>query len=173
MSTANFYTVITGRIVQGHELGNDGQDASGAIFTVAHKIETLHNLGITHVLNLHDMRQVPGFTYHHAPLVDNKQDDKPVEWFKDCLDWVLPLLVTPEPRLYFHCVAGVARSSAITYAVLRALGVPPKFARDLPESRPGFEPVYLGSAERAVRQLGYVRDCERGAIQPWIDWNIS
>lgn len=172
LGTPNFYTAITGRIVQGHELGNDGQDASGLVFTVEGKAQTLRDLGITHILNLHDGREIPGFIYHHAPLVDNKLDDKPVEWFKDCLDWVLPLLATPEPRFYFHCVAGVARSSAITYAVMRALGVPEKFARDLPEARPGFEPVYLGSAERAVRALGYVKDVPRGACQPWIDWTV-
>lgn len=169
---SNFYTVITGRIVQGHELSNAGQDASGLVFTVEGKAETLRSLGITHILNLHDEREIPGFTYHHAPMIDDKIDEKPVEWFANCLAWVLPLLATPEPRFYFHCVAGVARSSAVTYAVMRALGVPEKFARMMPESRPGFEPIYLGSAERAVRALGYVKDVPQGTLQPWADWEV-
>jgi hypothetical protein len=153
---SSFYTVITGRIVQGHELCN-ATAADGEVWTPEAKLEALRGLRITHVLNLNDGRYwgESGFLYHFAPLADDKQDDKPVEWFKDCLEFVLPLLAQPTPRFYFHCVAGVARSSAITYAVLRAVGVPAEMARSLPEVRPGFEPVYLGSAERAVRELGY------------------
>jgi len=150
-----FWTVVTGRIVQGHEVCSETK-ADGENWTPEAKQDVLKSLGVTHILNLHDGRYWPdsGFLYHFVPLVDDKQDDKPVSWFKDCLDFILPLLPNPAVRVYIHCVAGVARSSAITYAVLRAVGVPAEMARALPEKRPGFEPVYLGSQSERFANSG-------------------
>src|ERR1700728_318721 len=131
---SDFYTCVTHRILQSQHPCFD-TDSDGQYWSVEAKRNVLLSLGVTHILNVANDACLDGpFQYKCLPMIDDKLPDKPVEWFKECLDWTLPLLVTPEPILLIHCMSGVARSSAITYAILRALGLSPRIARACPES---------------------------------------
>ncbi|MFD9107046.1 hypothetical protein [Streptomyces bottropensis] len=59
-------------------------------------------------------------------------------------------------RLYCHCAAGVNRSPAAAYAILRSRGWEPATARArILTRRPEARPRYFDDAERCLRELGF------------------
>lgn len=152
---ASFYTQVGERLYQGHELANDGTDSEGETWTVERKTKTLQDLGVTHILNLHDQREVPGFIYAHVPIIDDKSHVKPLELIWQAAEFGLNAIQSGG-TLYVHCVAGVARSSAITYAILRLQGHSIQDSFNSIAKRPGFESIYISAAEDAVRRAQWV-----------------
>jgi predicted protein tyrosine phosphatase len=67
--------------------------------------------------------------------------------------WALAALrADPRSRVLVHCSAGVHRSSAMAYALLRAMGVGAHDAwRNIRRARPVVKDRYLRDAEGAVR----------------------
>jgi hypothetical protein len=111
--------------------------------------------GITHVLDCR-LREGGGALYegtaikhlHNATADDGKP--KPEEWFRKGVGFSLTALAIPNSRILIHCALGVARGPSMTYAVLRALGLPPEKAIDLiKKARPLASVKYREDADRA------------------------
>lgn len=59
--------------------------------------------------------------YRFNPTVDDMKP-KPVEFWRNSLQFAMALLAVPGNVLYVHCESGSSRSSATVYCILRAWG---------------------------------------------------
>jgi hypothetical protein len=100
--------------------------------------------------------KLPTIQYLWNPTADDGQHPKPAAWFGRSLDFVLPLLAKPKHRMYIHCSAGVNRGPSTLFAVLLAIGLPPKVAEAMiRNARPQVGLAYKQDAIGAVSMLGY------------------
>jgi protein-tyrosine phosphatase len=121
-------------------------------------VASLRAAGVTHVLNVSSTslaylyRGTPIQEYY-VPTEDDRRP-KPPEWFWKGIAAARTALGLSDGKLLVHCAAGVHRSPAMAYAVLRAvLGVGPSDAWGcIRRARPQARPLYLKWAEHAVRQ---------------------
>jgi hypothetical protein len=74
----------------------------------------------------------------------------PAVWFKKIWDWALPLLSERGNVLYVHCHDGIYRGPTATYAILRAFGIKPEWARQM---------IHL-ARPRTIVGINGAQDCE-------------
>lgn len=138
--------------------------ATGGRIESAADVEALHEAGITDIINLDDatddaplLSGYPLMRYLHNPTADDGQP-KPASWFKTSLDYAMPLLANPgRTKLYVHCHDGIDRGPVTAYTILRAWGFSHEHALLLIRlARPVSLFRYVGDADAAVKQLGYV-----------------
>lgn len=113
--------------------------------------------GITDVL---DCRGDSGVLYRGAPVsyfACPAPDDgapKPVDWFLDGVAFAAGALRTPTARVLIHCTAGINRSPAMCYALLRLLGdTAADAAAKIARARPLATARYYADAECALEMV--------------------
>ncbi|RZU18322.1 dual specificity protein phosphatase family protein [Streptomyces sp. BK239] len=124
-------------------------------------VRALLELGVTHVLDCRTPRPVPplaavcpDLVWHTAPTADDGAS-RGADWYAACVSFAELAAREDGARLYCHCAAGVNRSPAAAYAILRARGWEPATARDrILTCRPKARPLYFEDAERCLRELG-------------------
>jgi hypothetical protein len=131
------------------------------VYSDAH-VRSLLAVGITHVL---DCRGWPGDAYgdkvfagtgiaycHNATPDDGHA--KEWEWFLRSVQFARQALADPRAKLLVHCSAGVNRSPATVYAIMRAvLGMPAgKAWAAIEGARRVAKPRYVPDADRAVQR---------------------
>ncbi len=131
-------------------------------------IETIHTLGITHVLNVSSEPENPALDLAiHVEWVPTIDDflPKPISWFRRGVAFAERALNDPSQKIYIHCREGRHRGPLMTYVVLRALrGFSPAEARrSISAKRPvaAFPAVYLASAETYLRNAPHSSTAER------------
>lgn len=128
-------------------------------------VQTLAADGITHILNVCNVDDVPTITpaawsdlgikgYLYNPTADDGKP-KPTSWFADSLNFALPLMAGKGTRLLVHCYDGADRSASTAYAVLRALGLSKTEAVSMLITRRPITAVmrYNVDADRAIGEL--------------------
>ena len=123
-------------------------------FPSRENLASLKDLKITHILNLCLTPDFPeiqdSFNYCHNPTNDLYDSQEP-SWFFCSLDFGLKALQKPSQKLYIHCFAGISRSPATAYVLLRALGKTKKDSEYLlSQARPHAKKAYRLSAEEAL-----------------------
>jgi len=89
------------------------------------EVSALRSLGITHIINVNwpDRPEHPvvvqSFAHLGLAMLDDAQP-KPAWWFQAGIDFASHL--GPTDTLLVHCSAGINRSPAMAYAILRARG---------------------------------------------------
>ncbi|NUK13979.1 protein-tyrosine phosphatase family protein [Streptomyces lunaelactis] len=122
----------------------------------------LLELGVTHVLDCRTLRPVPppaatcpDLVWHSAPTADDGTS-RGADWYASCVAFAELASREESARLYCHCAAGVNRSPAAAYAILRSRGWPPPSARArILTRRPQARPRYFEDAERCLHELGF------------------
>jgi protein-tyrosine phosphatase len=97
-----------------------------------------------------------GLAYLHHGTADDLVDDKPPEWFRPAVEFILDATALPRFKTLIYCAAGLSRAPSLAYAVMRAQGWPADLAEAkvcLARQLAGL--TYKDSADRAVHQLGY------------------
>ena len=146
--------VLDAHNVTGHLLLGAAPDSPAAI-------SELLALGVTHVLDCRTPRPAPPpaaicprLVWHSAPTEDDGTS-RGADWYAACLAFADLALREAGARLYCHCAAGVNRSPAAAYAILRGHGWAPATARDrILTRRPQARPRYFEDADRCLRELG-------------------
>ncbi len=138
--------------------------ATGGGITTAEDVRSLKAAGITHVIDCRydvddaDLLSGSGLEYLYNPTADDGEP-KPAEWFRRSLAFALPALALPRRKVYAHCEKGINRGPSTAASILMALGYTREEAwiqivrhrkRDVIGLR------YIGDAEMAVKELGYV-----------------
>lgn len=130
--------------------------------------------GITHVIDaqaerddsLYENFRAANISYLWDGTADDQVHPKPVDWFRNALNFALPgMLLTPSAKILTHCAAGVNRGPSLGYAILRALGLDATTVRAMIitarlQTRGGI--AYAGDAELALVTLGYQAAPEAG-----------
>jgi protein-tyrosine phosphatase len=131
--------------------------ALGSAVWLPEHVESLRRVGITHVLDCQHSGAGEAFfrgssiVHFHCPTEDDGQP-KAWEWFLRGVQFARQVLGDPSAKLLVHCAAGVNRSPAMTYAVMRAvLGMPAgKAWKAIERARPKAKARYMLDADRAV-----------------------
>ncbi|WP_404868502.1 hypothetical protein ACI1MP_10565 [Kitasatospora griseola] len=124
-------------------------------------VDELLALGVTHVLDCRTPRPAPppaatcpDLVWHSAPTEDDGAS-RGAGWYAACLAFAEIALREDGARLYCHCAAGVNRSPAAAYAILRGQGWTPLTARArILTRRPQARPHYFEDADRCLHELG-------------------
>ncbi|MEU9047375.1 MULTISPECIES: hypothetical protein [unclassified Kitasatospora] len=124
-------------------------------------VSELLAMGVTHVLDCRTPRATPppaaicpDLVWHSAPTEDDGAS-RGIDWYTACLAFAELALREDGARLYCHCAAGVNRSPAAAYAILRGQGWAPLTARArILTRRPQARPRYFEDADRCLRELG-------------------
>jgi dual specificity phosphatase 3 len=128
-------------------------------------VKTLKVFGITHILNgMYSNNEKAliesvcrDIVYKWNPTDDDAKP-KSTEWFKIAIDFGVKVISNPGFILYVHCAAGVNRGPSMLYAIMRALGYSVQDAvLQIKRSRKCAEIAYLYDAERALKELGWIR----------------
>ena len=137
--------------------------AFGSGFSGPADISVLVNVGITHIMDveINDdrpyMKNFPQVVYAYNGIEDDHKD-KPIEYWKNVIEFSLGALSRPNTKVYIHCAAGVSRSAGAVYTVLRAMGIKADDTLALIQKyRPQAHPEFWTQwAEFALKKLGYV-----------------
>jgi protein-tyrosine phosphatase len=127
----------------------------------ANDIQLIVAAGITHVINAQAERTLSddllgGLGYLWCPTADDGQHPKPVEWFRNAIDFALAAMST-QGRVLAQCGAGNNRGPSLAYAILRAQGLNASAAMTLLKAgRPQVGVAYWEDAELALKALGWI-----------------
>lgn len=146
-------------------------------------VQQLREFGITHVLNVREIDDIPevksAFTYLWNPTADWTpeaaigKEPKPVNWFRASIDfWNPDEWFGWRKRLYCHCSAGVNRSATTAWMFLRAMHLK---AADcswiLDHNRPWaalgevFDRTWRSDAQSALIEMGYIPPVSNTRVQ--------
>lgn len=129
--------------------------ALGSAVTRFSHVRCLAAENVTHVLDCRVTNPHPEL-YAHSGIVHQQCgaiDDgvaKVDGWFHGGVRFALEALAKPNTRLLIHCLLGVSRGPAMTFAVLRLLGFTQQDAE-----------VRIKAAREIVRRIAYQEDAER------------
>ncbi len=132
--------------------------ALGSAVTRVEHIRCLVAENITHVLDCRMANPHPelysrsNIVHLQCGALDDHQT-KLDEWFHRGAAFALDALAYPQSRVLVHCLLGVSRGPAMTYTIMRLLGLPAEVAESqIRTARPIVRAIkYRGDAERAVR----------------------
>ncbi|MEJ8650661.1 hypothetical protein WKI65_21810 [Streptomyces sp. MS1.AVA.3] len=124
-------------------------------------VSELLGRGVTHVLDCRTPRRVPppaaicpGLVWCSAPTADDGAS-RGNDWYTACVAFAELAAREENTRLYVHCAAGVNRSPAAAYAILRSRGWAASTARArVLTSRAQARPRYFEDAEQRLAELG-------------------
>ncbi|OIJ91692.1 protein-tyrosine phosphatase family protein [Streptomyces colonosanans] len=126
-------------------------------------VDELLGLGVTHVLDCRTPRPMPppaaicsGLVWCSAPTEDDGAS-RGTDWYSACLAFAERAAREENARLYVHCAAGVNRSPAAAYTILRSRGWTASAARSrILACRAQARPRYFEDAEQCLVELGLV-----------------
>lgn len=132
----------------------------------ASDVERLRSLGVTHVLDVREERDLgmdtsgtprlyegSGVTYHRTPMHDDGRQQA-IASYVDAVRFIGDALAQPNSRVFVHCAAGMYRSPSVIYAALRAMGYDPEAAwRKVVVGRSIARDQYVRGAEASVPSL--------------------
>ncbi|MBT2527450.1 dual specificity protein phosphatase family protein [Streptomyces sp. ISL-99] len=124
-------------------------------------VDELLERGVTHVLDCRTPRQAPlpaairpGLVWCSAPTEDDGAS-RGTDWYAACVTFAERAAREENARLYVHCAAGVNRSPAAAYTILRSRGWAASAARArILTSRAEARPRYFEDAEQCLAELG-------------------
>jgi hypothetical protein len=124
-------------------------------------VDELLDRGVTHVLDCRTPRRVPppaairpGLVWCSAPTADDGAS-RGTDWYTACVTFAALAARENSARLYVHCAAGVNRSPAAAYTILRSRGWTASAARArILTSRVQARPRYFEDAELCLAELG-------------------
>jgi protein-tyrosine phosphatase len=127
----------------------------GSMISSRQDIDHLIEVGVTHIINAcHEHNYQPlmdhyaeHISYCYCPELDDGFFPKPVGWFQRAIEFA-----ETADHLYVHCVAGLNRSTSLTYAILRSRGMTGEGAKALIEEK---RPVVVTDGG-----LSYIEDAE-------------
>ena len=100
--------------------------AFGSALSTWQDVRRLHEMGLTHVINLRSSRRYSSKlrSFHRLwlPFPDDKKP-RPVWFYRDALRFHIRALEGSDSKVYVMCHHGICRSASLTYFLLRASGV--------------------------------------------------
>lgn len=147
------YSLITERLFCGAQINSDAD------------FDELKAAGVTHIIdaqaerddNVFEPKNMIGLTILWDPQQDDGQHPKPVEWFKNAVEFGIGALKFPGTIVLTHCAAGYNRGPSLAYAILRAQGWSQVDAKALLHSRRSVGIAYADDADLALKTLGWTK----------------
>lgn len=126
-------------------------------------VDELLGRGVTHVLDCRTPRPMPppaaicpGLVWSSAPSEDDGAS-RGTDWYSACLAFAELAAREENARLYVHRAAGVNRSPAAAYTILRSRGWKASAARArILACRAQASPRYFEDAEQRLAELGLI-----------------
>jgi protein-tyrosine phosphatase len=95
-------------------------------------VRRLHELGVTHLVNLRCKRyrtKLRSFHQLWLPFPDNKKP-RPYRYHCDAMRFYRKAMRTPNTKVFVMCHHGISRSASLTYFFLRVDGLTPASAKN-------------------------------------------
>jgi protein-tyrosine phosphatase len=102
------------------------QLAFGSAIGTWQHVRQLHEMGLTHVVNLRSSRRyktkLRSFHSLWFPFPDNKKP-RPASFYEDALRFYKRAMERSDSKVFVMCKHGICRSASLTYFLLRASGL--------------------------------------------------
>jgi protein-tyrosine phosphatase len=122
------------------------------LVTWAH-VRRLHEMGLTHVINLRSSRRyrtkLRSFHILWLPFPDDKEP-RPAWFYRDALRFYKRSMERPDSKVFVMCHHGICRSASLTYFFLRLSG----------KSANKSEALLLKVRPRAILARAYRESCD-------------